>query len=199
MTHPLASAIEPIREKFVYAYTQWLPEMAKPFPQGVSEHPFAIKSDKALLRSLYRIDFATQLEPKPEFREFRMQEMIAFKSWDGPMDGVHLHLHPFRWDAAVIQLRDATWDEAALLDWFDRYFGLMKGVPVTMPGVQTGGFLHAASLQDELLHCDFGTAPLEALIELIGIGARSGASAVAISDPTVKPMTPNAPAGDVLN
>lgn len=32
MTDPVAAAIEPIREKFVQAYTQWLPEMQSIFP-----------------------------------------------------------------------------------------------------------------------------------------------------------------------
>ena len=80
MTDPIAAAVEPIREKFVQAYVQWLPEMLKLFPHGVSEHPFAIQHDKALLRNLYRIDFATRLQPKPEFREFRLSDMLAFRS-----------------------------------------------------------------------------------------------------------------------
>ncbi|RKR00283.1 hypothetical protein [Maricaulis maris] len=190
MTDPIAAAVEPIREKFVQAYVQWLPEMQKLFPQGVSEHPFAIQHDKALIRNLYRIDFATQLEPKPEFREFRLNDMLAFKSWDGPVDGVHIHLHPFRWDAIVVQLQGAKWDMAALTRWFDRWFGLMKDTPVVTPGVQTGGFIHAASVQDEILHADLGTAPVEALTELIAVARASGAIAIAISDPVAKPTTP---------
>ena len=196
MTDPLAPALEPIREKFVQAYAQWLPEMLKLFPQGVSEHPFAIRHDKSLIRNLYRIDFATQLQPKPEFREFRLSDMLAFRSWDGPIDGVHIHLHPFRWDAVVIQLQGAKWNVEAVTRWFDRWFGLMKDTPVVTPGIQTSGFIHAASLQDEILHLDLGTAPVEALIELIGIGRASGASAIALSDPVVQPSKP---AGEILN
>ncbi|ABI66367.1 MAG: hypothetical protein ACJAU5_001274 [Maricaulis maris] len=196
MTDPVAAAIEPIREKFVQAYTQWLPEMQKHFPQGVSEHPFAIQHDKSLIRNLYRIDFATQIQPKPEFREFRLQDMLAFKSWDGPVEGVHLHLHPFRWDALVVQLQGAKWDEAAVTRWFDRWFGMMKDTPVVTPGVQTGGFIHAASLQDEMLHVDLGTAPVEALTELLAIARTTGASAIALVDPVVRPTTPS---GEALN
>lgn len=59
--------------------------------------------------------------------------MLAFKSWDGPVEGVHLHLHPFRWDALVVQLQGAKWDEAAVTRWFDRWFGMMKDTPVVTP------------------------------------------------------------------
>ena len=176
MTDPLAPAIEPIREKFVQAYAQWLPEMLKLFPQGVSEHPFAIRHDKSLIRNLYRIDFATQLQPKPEFREFRLSDMLAFRSWDGPIDGVHIHLHPFRWDAVVIQLQGAKWNVEAVTRWFDRWFGLMKDTPVVTPGIQTSGFIHAASLQDQSeraleIEPDISAASGdEAVADLVGLG-----------------------------
>lgn len=47
-----------------------------------------------------------------------------------------------------------------------------------------------------MLHVDLGTAPVEALTELLAIARTTGASAIALVDPVVRPTTPS---GEALN
>ncbi|MHA6287215.1 hypothetical protein [Maricaulis sp. CAU 1757] len=185
MSKQLEQLVAPVRDKFVEAYTLWVAEMAQQFDEGVCEHPFKIASNPNLMRQLYRVDFAVSLKDQPEFREFKMESMLGFQPATGPLDGMTLHLHPFRWDGAVVQIDGAVWDETGLEQWFERWFGLVMGAPIASARGQPSGRIHAVVREGQALHIDFGSAPVAALGELAELARRSGVAHFGVHDATL--------------
>lgn len=183
MTQELVTAIEPIRNRYVDGFAAWLAEQAKAYPEGSGEHLFEIQAETNFARKLCRVDFVPADGDNAENMEYSPKTMLGFQPMQGDVDGVTVQLNPFRWDSAVVEIPGATWNQEAVIPWFNRWFGFFGETPAVTTRDKPGGVIHiCAWVEPGMLRIDFGSAAPNAVGELIAVAAASGASLVSIRD-----------------
>lgn len=178
----LVSALAPVRDKFVQQYDAWIAQMRKEHPSGAPELAVKLGPHTGLVRQLYRVDYAIGLGTPPEFREMQLVSNLAFAPWSGQVGSLMLNLNPFRWNGVVVDLETMNWNEDLLLPWFDKWFGIINEELRAPEAERSSGLLHAVTLDGSRVHVDLGSAPADAIAELIALAQQHGAAQATVKD-----------------
>ena len=193
MTQDFITAVEPIRNQYVNGYATWLAEKARAYPQGAGEYLFEIQAQTNFARKLCRVDFVSAPGDNAPPHEYSLKSMLGFTPMSDRIDGVEVQLNPFRWDSAVVEIPGAIWDRDKVIEWFNRWFGFNGKTPWVTVRDKPSGVLHiCAWVEPGMLRIDFGSAPAEALAELIPIARDSGAQLMSIRDASQMAARPDA-------
>lgn len=183
MSDDFVKAIEPVRNQYVEGYATWLGEQARQHPEGHAEHVYAIQAQTNFARKLCRVDFAVRNGDNAPRLDYVPKSMLGFQPMQGDVDGVLVQLQPFRWDNAVVEIPGAIWDKDRVIEWFNRWFGFVDGMPTVTARDKPGNVIHiCAWVEPGMLRIDFGSAEAQAIAELLPIAAASGASEFSIRD-----------------
>jgi hypothetical protein len=188
MSQQLVSVIEPIRNRYVDGFTAWLAEQARTYPQGSGEHLYELKAQTNFARKLCRVDFALAPGDNARRLEYSPESILGFPPMQDEIDGVTVQLSPFRWDNAVVEIPGAIWDRERVTEWFNRRFGFIGDTPANTSRDKPGGVIHiCAWVEPGMLRIDFGSAPAEALADLLAVARASGAESLSIRDISAAP------------
>ena len=140
-----------------------------------------IETTQERLRKPYRhytLDIFCRRGDKSEPVEVNLASASAFDSVSETWQGLEVTLHPFVWNGLEFRLDGNLADDARLLAWMDRWMDVAESKPrnenqlseivhnVTQPERTRGGWSFSV---------DFGSAPLDAFVELIEVLRASGA------------------------
>lgn len=183
MSQEFVAAIEPIRKRYVDGFAAWLAEQAKAHPAGSGEHLYELQAQTNFARKLCRVDFALSDGDNAERLAYTPTSMLGFQPMQAEIDGLLVQLSPFRWDNAVVEIPGAIWNQDRVIDWFNHRFGFVGGVPRVTDRDKPGGVIHICAWSEPgMLRIDLGTAPADALAELIPIARASGAQHFSVRD-----------------
>lgn len=186
MSDEFIKAIEPVRNQYVEGYAAWLNEQIRQHSQGSGERLYEIQGQTNFARKLCRVDFAVTGGDNARTLEYSPKEMLGFPPMQGPVDGVIVQLHPFRWDRAVVEIPGAIWNKDKVTEWFNHWFGMVRDTPAASPRSKPGFHIHACAWPEPgMLLIDFGSAPAKALADLIGVARGIGAEQMVIRDAQV--------------
>ncbi|MDF2231604.1 hypothetical protein P2H44_03470 [Albimonas sp. CAU 1670] len=187
-TASLAVRAAAAREAYLAFFSAMLEAAASSDVEGVSEFGVAMDGSD-LLDDVYRFDLVLK-EPDGELTslDFAMevppgQDPPAFVERIGE---AVLHVFRLRWDDVDLHHDLSEPPQDALTAWFHRWFDaasapgaaadLAEETELPFPA----GRLHSAELSPGRVTVDFGTAPPEALVELVTLLESAGARAVQI-------------------
>lgn len=184
----LADVLDPVRD---IAVGEILEVMARRLESGaeVAHEPMQRDAEGHVVRSgklrlPRRGDLKITMQGRTLVQQVPCEKTLCFT----PLtliepDGFVAVLHPFRWDAAVIHVEAAQrvpdWSPVRrwFLEWFQSRY--------TEVAPDLDGAVHRLSGPDPEAHgwrfeVDFGSAPIDALTDLVGAFAETGASRIQI-------------------
>ena len=180
MTPDWIEIVQYLQHHYVVQYQEWVGEQALGVESSSPEVAFLLADDTPIIRHQYRVDFAINNTEGGEVHEFQPDRRLNFPTWTGQRGSAALVVEPFVWSAAVVSIEGAQWDEVSVTPWFDDWFGMSSGREAAAPPGGLGGMIHSAAIDGPDLYIDLGSAPAEALVQLVDIAARNGASRITV-------------------
>jgi hypothetical protein len=166
------------REHYLSVYLRGISEARDKHDVAVPE--VKIETTKEKLRKPYRyytLDIFCRRGDKSGPIEVNLAAARAFRPVSENWQGLDVTLHPFVWNGLEFRLDGDLADEAGLLAWMDKWMDVPERKPkdenrlsqivhnVTQPERTPGGWSFSV---------DFGSAPLDAFVELIDVVRASG-------------------------
>jgi len=167
------------RENYHSVYVRAIAEARGQHDVAVPE--VKVETTKEKLRKPYRyytLDIFCRRGDKSGPIEVNLAAASAFPRARENWQGLEVTLHPFVWNGIEFRLDGNLADEAALLAWMERWMDIPETKPkdenrlsqivhnVTQPERTQSGWSFSV---------DFGSAPLDAFVELIDVLRASGA------------------------
>ena len=120
--------------------------------------------------SAYCVDFLSN-DGQLKLIEFAPDRCLSFDRIVADYGRMTLHVDDLRWNDVVIDHDLDTLPADAVATWFGRWYG---------PDDQETGMIHSLLIELRHISADLGTAPLEALFELISLLEKAGAKSLQI-------------------
>ncbi|MCP5270134.1 MAG: hypothetical protein H6932_02775 [Burkholderiaceae bacterium] len=178
-----------VRERYVEAMLESISAFMDEFQPSAPEVLFEIQRDEALPFRLYRADVAANVEGQPKLRDVNPSTHLSFEPFGIELDeGVTAAIHPFVWNDVGIQFNTALPAER-IEEWAMRWLDPEDRFTQDEHGLQ--GVIHSIVHEkgvggDTNLNIDFGSAPVEALSELMELAVNAGASHMSIQSETLQ-------------
>lgn len=121
---------------------------------------------------LYRADIVHITGDEPKIIEISLREPRPHAVWEGHVGEAEVEVHPFEWHACIIEALTDRFDRAAVLAWGTHWIDEEDLREKDAQGLQ--GVIHNISppsypLGKLTMKVDFGSAPVQAAIELIKV------------------------------
>jgi hypothetical protein len=167
------------REVYMSAYRQALSKAAKGHDAAVPE--VKVEATEEKLRKPYRyytLDIFCKRAEKSHPIEVNLASANAMAPVRENWQGLDVTLHPFVWNGLEFRLDGDLADDARLVAWMDKWMDVAEKKPkdrnrfsqiahnVTQPEKRQAGWTFSV---------DFGSAPLDAFVELVEVVRATGA------------------------
>ena len=176
--------IQRVRDHYVDQYQVFVDLMLEELGVGAAEVQFFGQQWSRLHRQLMRSDFAAKKDDQAVVRMFVPDLMLEFPPFHLPMDGgATVVVESLRWDNVEIEHSLPGLPENAIEAWFDQHFD-----PSDSRYDETrrfGSYVHSLGVEPGCLQVDFGSAPVEALTDLLQILSEAGATTITLRLPSV--------------
>jgi hypothetical protein len=179
----LLSLAAAVRERYLEALLESLATFMDENDPAMPEAMFELQRDDALPFRLYRADMATVLDGTPKALDTTPATQIRFDPFGIDLGGgVTVAVSPFLWSELAVQT-NVVLPAEPVEQWALRWLDLEGAFSEDEHGLK--GVIHAVTRDDgtdggTLLTVDFGSAPVDALAELMEIALASGASHVSV-------------------
>jgi hypothetical protein len=156
-------------------FAAFLERQRKAAPRGESEAKLQMRDASPLFRGLHRADYLISSPRQIVF--LKPDEAASFEPFSTQVGAMNVEVAEARWDQIVLVCSGGALEENDFLAWFARYFDKEDAR-------RTDGFanaIHSAEIAPGRLSVDFGTAPADALIELLDLLAAKGFTRVRVA------------------
>jgi hypothetical protein len=171
-----------VREHHVDQYQVFAHSMFEEFGVGAAEVQFHGQEWGALHRQRMRSDFAAKKDDHLFVRMFVPDLVLEFPPFQLPVgSGTSAIVEALRWDNAEIDHGLPALPEGAVDAWFDQHFDPSDSR--YDEARRFGSYVHSLAIEPGRLSVDFGSAPVEALTDLLGLLAQAGARTIVVRLP----------------
>lgn len=171
-----------VRDHYVAQYQAFVDLMLEEYGVGTAEVQFHGQEGSALHRQVMRSDFAAKKDDHLFVRVFVPDLMLEFPPFQLPIgSGTSAIVEALRWDSAEIDHGLPALPEGAIEAWFDEHFD--PDDSRYDEARRLGSYVHSLAIEPGRLSIDFGSAPVEALTDLLGLLARAGARTIVVRLP----------------
>lgn len=178
----LLALIERVREHYLGQFVTFVERQEQDATRGHAEVKFVIPEPTALHRQFACIDFVKN-DDGVEAVLFEPERILQFDPFSGSFGGMNLLVEALRWDLVAVH-HDLP--VAPQLDtWFQRWFD--PDDERHNSAARLGGIIHSLTVTPGCVSVDFGTAPAEALWQLLEHFDMAGAKRLTINSqaPTI--------------
>jgi hypothetical protein len=159
-----------VRDHYVGQFDDFVEEQKKKCTVGTSELKVGFNGQSELYGNAYCVDFASN------DGEFKVVELIpdrylSFNRRIADYGDLTIQVDDLRWDDIVLQHDVDALSPDAVQTWFDRWYG---------PDDRQTNMIHSLLIKPRYMSIDLGTAPAEALFEMIDLLKRAGAKTLQI-------------------
>lgn len=173
--------IEHARRIYVDQLARFMEEAAKQLPDGWGEMQTSRGEASALFRGLYRVDYLGREGGELSVAELAPDKYLQLnQAIEGSFGSLLVRIEQVEWDDVAISHDSAEDLTAVLTPWFEQWSDLGDTRQLTEE-TKLLGVIHVLQLQRGYVEVDFGSAPLDALWELLMLLGDAGASKVTIS------------------
>jgi hypothetical protein len=177
-----------VRESYLRAFFESLDTFSAQYADAATELLFELPSDEALPFLVQRADLMADLDGEPQIQQVATTTHLGFEPFGVELaEHLTVAMQPFVWNEVALRANIALPVEPVenwALHWLDLE-GQMSRDEHGLLGV-----IHAVLREDEmdgstLLTVDFGSAPVDALRELVELAFSSGATHVSFHSPSL--------------
>ena len=172
-----------VREHYVRQFEEFVVQQEKTCVQGHAEVKFRIP-DSAYYDQLMCVDFARN-DVGVEFVFFQPDLMLTFQPASGTMGTMKFQIEALRWDSVVLHHDSPEPLTTGIREWFDRWFD--PDDKRHDPSAKLGCVIHSLSVKTDQVEVDFGTAQIDAMLDLLQLLERAGSTRVRIDGATPLP------------
>ena len=170
-----------VRDHYLEQFWELADQTSKRCTVGTAELKLGLNGESGLYKNCYCVDYATN-DGKIEVMEFAVEKFLLFDPVTFDCGRATLLVDHLRWDDVEIEhdLRDIPAD--AIESWFEHWFD-----PDDAAMRQTE-IIHSLLLRPGRVGIDMGTAPPEALYDMLGLLERAGARTLRITAGKAEPQ-----------
>lgn len=172
--------IELARDSYVGQFAHFADVQAKAHPGGVAEVKLEVSVEAGLYRSLYCADYMTgpAHDDAPQIVELSPDEEVAFDPIVVTLNELEMTVEALDWHEMNLSLTGAPETLQGLEAWFETWFD-PEDRNIDLDS-RFSGHIHSLLVDNDHLHVDFGTAPVQALIDLLLLIEMNGCTAVRV-------------------
>jgi hypothetical protein len=169
-----------VRDHFLEQFWALADQASEQSTVGTAELKIQLNGPSDVYKGLWCVDYATN-DGKIEVKEFAVDKFLLFDPVTFDCGRATLLVDHLRWDDVVIEhdLPDVPVD--AIEEWFEHWFD-----PDDAAMRQTE-IIHSLHLTPGHVSIDMGTAPPEALYDMLGLLERAGARTLRITADSAEP------------
>ena len=184
----LALASE-VRDRYIHALLASLAEFKRLHTPSAPEVMFELQRDEALPYRLYRADMATNAGGEAKMQDVNPSTHLSFEPFGVELaEDVTASVRPFVWNDIGVHA-NTTLPPEPVEAWALRWLDIDDKLTQDENGLQ--GVIHSITREDyadgsTLLTVDFGSAPVEALREILDLAYAAGSTHVSVSSATLE-------------
>lgn len=167
-----------VRDHYVEQFRAFADEQRTRFARGGGEIKMRLSEASGIYGQLYCVDFIGT-DDGHQIVELAPDSFLQFERIDGMFCEAALTILHLRWDDVVIRHDLEDYPEVQLDRWFRHWFDPDDERHVE--GAEFSEAIHSLLVEPGRLSVDFGTAPAEALWELLELLEAADATTIAIS------------------
>lgn len=172
----LIGLIDQVRDHYVEQFESFVDRQTEICTRGRAEVKFQIPKESGLHRQLVVADFV-KTDDGVEAVAFVPEQLLQFDHLTGMFGEMRLTVEALRWDNAVLHYSPEV--HLQLERWFEHW--LDPDDRRHDPTAKLGLVIHSLYVEPGFLAVDFGTAPGEALVQLIQEMEAAGVNLVVIN------------------
>ncbi len=169
--------IELVRDGYVGQFSDFIDQQTKAHATGAGEVKLHLSEGSGLYRDLYCADFIAG-EDADNVIELSPEEEVTFDPVDVTLGAMEMHVERLQWNDINIRVAGGI-DGRDLADWFETWFD--PDEKTFDPDTRFSGNVHSLTVDDDGIHVDLGTAPADALVDLLATLENLGCLVVTIT------------------
>jgi hypothetical protein len=166
-----------VREHYIDRFESFIDRQEEGCVRGHAEVMFEIPGSPDLHRNLTRVDFVKN-DNGVEAVFFEPEHVLSFEAFSAVLGAMAVEMESLRWDGVVVH-HDLV-GIPPLDMWFQRWFD--PNDERRDSTARLAGFIHSLSISPACVSVDFGTAPANALLQLLERLEAAGARKITIND-----------------
>lgn len=174
----LLDFIAQVRDHYVEQFSRFTDEQRTRFVKGAAEVKIRLAESSGIYGRLYCVDFVGT-DDGHQIIELAPEDVLQFEPIDGLFGDAALSIPHLRWDDVLLRHDLEEYPEEQLDRWFRHWFDPDDVRHAEEAGI--GEVIHSLLVEPGCLSIDFGTAPAEALWELLELVEAADASTITIS------------------
>ncbi|MDI7773868.1 hypothetical protein [Asticcacaulis sp. EMRT-3] len=168
-----------VRDSYISQFAAFIDQQNASHIGGAPEVKFELSEDSEIFGHIYCADYASE-EDGGHVVELAPDEEISFDPLEVSFGAMEIAVTRLAWHDMTISIgQGGHVAPEALAPWFETWFD--PDEQRFDPDTRFSGNIHALTLDRDGLNVDFGTAPMDAFVELIDLLEEQGCKAVAIS------------------
>jgi hypothetical protein len=155
--------IELVRDSYISQFSDFIDRVSKEHGDGSGEVKLKLSGDSALYRNYYCADYV-RADDGGNVIELAPDEEVTFDPVDVVLGQMDMRVERLQWNDVTLKL-EGVLDSRDLDEWFETWFD--PDDTTFDPDTRFSGNIHSLTVDDEGVHVDLGTAPTEALVDLL--------------------------------
>ncbi len=160
--------IDLVRDSYLGQFSEFIDQQVKTAEaegakKGTGEVKLQLPEDSGLYRNYYCADFMGA-DDASNIVELSPDEEVTFDAVDVTLGQMEMRVERLQWNDLNIAL-DGPLDGRDLAEWFEQWFDPEDAV--FDPDTRFSGNIHSLTIDGESLAVDLGTAPSDALVDLL--------------------------------
>ena len=155
--------IELVRDSYIVQFSEFMTRVQKEHGDGLGEVKLQLSENSSLYRNYYCADFI-RAGDGGNVIELAPEEEVTFDPVEVSLGLMEMRVERLQWNDVTIRVEGAL-DSRDLEEWFETWFDPEE--TSFDPDTRFSGNIHSLTVDEEGIHVDFGTAPTDALVELL--------------------------------
>jgi hypothetical protein len=165
MVEDFGNLVDDVREHYLEQFLHFVEKEKRNCTRGMAEVKLGgFEAVDGLYRNVYCIDFVGN-DGQLKLIEWIPDRYLSFDRFVAYYERLTLRVEDLRWDDVVMDHDLETLPADAVAAWFDRWYG---------SDTQKTNMIHSLVIKPRYISVDFGTAPSDALFEMIDLLEKAG-------------------------
>ncbi|GGZ27130.1 hypothetical protein [Asticcacaulis endophyticus] len=166
------------RDSYVSQFASFIEKQQALHDKGSAEVKFQLSDHSGLYRQFYCADYASN-DDGVQIVEMTPDEEVSFDSISVSLGELEMTVQRLNWHDVTLTLEGEALPPEAFAEWFETWFD--PDETNTDWDSKFSSHVHSLLLDGHDIHVDFGTAPVEALVELFVLIEGAGVKAATVS------------------
>ncbi|MDC7676300.1 hypothetical protein [Asticcacaulis machinosus] len=166
------------RDSYVSQFASFVEKQQALHDKGSAEVKFQLSDQSGLYRRLYCADYASGGEGG-QIVEMTPDEEVSFDPISVSLGELEMTVQRLSWHDVTLTVEGAALPPDAFAEWFETWFD-PEDVNTDWDS-KFSSHVHSLLLDGHDIHVDFGTAPVEALVDLFVLIEEAGIKAATVS------------------